>query len=149
MVEEATALGLVGAHEKGVASTIDLDAAYDLVLVENVQIQQVLINLIHNAVQAMAESPERYLHISSGLDGQGCVRISVADTGKGIAADMIPRLFEAFETSKADGMGLGLSICRTIVEAHGGRIWADTRSGGGTIFHFTLMLADSDESTSD
>lgn len=149
MVEEATALGLVGAHEKGVGSTIDLDGANDLVLVENVQIQQVLINLIHNAVQAMAESAERYLHISSGPDGQGCVLISVADTGKGIAADMIPRLFEAFETSKADGMGLGLSICRTIVEAHGGRIWAETRPGGGTIFHFTLMLADSDGPESD
>ena len=142
MVEEAAALALVGAHEKGVGSTIELDAVHDLVLVENVQIQQVLINLIHNAVQAMASSSTRMLNISSTLDRQGCVRISVSDTGNGIAADMIPRLFEAFETSKDDGMGLGLSICRTIIEAHGGRIWAETRPAGGTIFHFTLMLVD-------
>ncbi len=149
VVEEAAALGLVGAAQKGIRATFALDPATDWVLVENVQIQQVLINLIHNAVHAMADGPRRELHISSAPEEANLVRVTVADTGTGIAPDMLPRLFQAFETSKEEGLGLGLSICRTIVEAHGGRIWADPRPDGGTAFRFTLMLAGPEETAND
>lgn len=149
VIEEAAALGLVGAAQKGIRATFALDPATDWVLVENVQIQQVLINLIHNAVHAVADGPRRELNISSAPEEANLVRVTVADTGTGIAPDMLPRLFQAFETSKEEGLGLGLSICRTIVEAHGGRIWADPRPNGGTAFHFTLMLADPEENAND
>lgn len=149
VIEEAAALGLVGALQSGIRATITLDPATDLVRVENVQIQQVLVNLIHNAVHAMTNSSRRELHISSVPDEAGLVRVSVSDTGAGIAKDMVPRLFQAFETSKEEGLGLGLSICRTIVEAHGGRIWANSLPAGGTAFQFTLMLAEPEEAASD
>ena len=149
VIEEAAALGLVGAAQKGIRATFALDPATDWVLVENVQIQQVLINLIHNAVHAVADGQRRELHISSAPEDADLVRVTVADTGTGIAPNMLPRLFQAFETSKEEGLGLGLSICRTIVEAHGGRIWADPRPDGGTAFHFTLMLADPEETAND
>jgi len=103
-----------------------------------VQVQQVLVNLIRNAVQAMAGSRARELTIATAPEAEGCVQVTVADTGEGIAAEMQSRLFQAFATDKAGGMGLGLSICRTIIEAHGGRIWATPGPEGGTAFHFTL-----------
>jgi two-component system sensor kinase FixL len=149
VVEEAAALALVGAAAKGVHTTITLHSGCDPVLVENVQVQQVLVNLIRNAVEAMAGTARRELHITSAPDEGDTVRITVTDTGEGLMAKMLPRLFEAFETSKEDGMGLGLSISRTIVEAHGGRIWAEARPEGGTAFHFTLMRAEPEEAGND
>lgn len=141
MVREAAALGLIGAREAGVAVTIAFhDEAY-AVIADCVQVQQVLVNLIRNAVQAMAGSRARELTIATAPEAEGCVQVTVADTGEGIAAEMQSRLFQAFATDKAGGMGLGLSICRTIIEAHGGRIWATPGPEGGTAFHFTLRRA--------
>lgn len=144
LINEAVVLGLIGAREAGVEPRFDLDPYASPVLVDKVQIQQVLINLIRNAMQAMeaAGSEERVLTISSRVDDQPTLaRITVADTGPGVAPEVAEKLFTAFVTTKAEGMGLGLSICRTIVEANGGRIWMESRPGGGTIFHFTLPRA--------
>ncbi|WP_107953475.1 PAS domain-containing sensor histidine kinase [Sphingomonas faeni] len=141
LVEEATSLGLLGAHEAGITVVNKASPSPVMVRVDRIQIQQVLVNLIRNAIHSMAGSPDRTLSIATAPEREGWVQITVADTGFGIDSEVRARLFEAFATTKEDGMGLGLSICRTIVEAHGGRIWADGVATGGTAFHFTVPLA--------
>jgi len=145
LINEAVVLGLMGAREKGVEPRFDLDPYASPVLVDRVQIQQVLINLIRNAVEAMTDSPVRQLIVTSRPDQRGFVRVIVADTGPGVTAEVAAQLFTAFVSTKAEGMGLGLSICRTIVEANGGRIWMERGAGGGTEFHFTLVSAKAEE----
>lgn len=139
LVREAASIALNTALVRGYDLRIAVPPA--LVLVDRVQIQQVLINLIRNAREAMAEGERRELTVASAPTGDGSVQVSVADSGPGIAPEIADRLFDAFSSTKADGMGLGLSICRTIVESNGGRIWTEPRPGGGTVFHFTLPLA--------
>ena len=141
LVTEANALGLVGSPEYGIEVDLELDASAQKVLVDRIQIQQVLLNLIRNAIDAMIDSIVRVLTISSQPAGDGMVRISVADTGRGVSEEIAAQLFQPFVTSKERGMGIGLSICRTIVEAHGGQIWCERRPTGGTIFHFTIPEA--------
>jgi two-component system sensor kinase FixL len=139
LVEEASALALIGAREYGVRVSYRFDPAVDPVLVDKVQVQQVVVNLIRNAVDAMTTSPHRELTIITDVaDDVGLARVSVADTGPGLSPEIADRLFEPFVTSKSQGMGVGLSISRTIVEAHGGRIWAETNVNGGATFRFTL-----------
>ena len=141
IINEASVLGLMGAREKGIEPIFDLDPYASPVFVDRIQIQQVLINLIRNACEAMSHSAVRHLTVSSRSDQPGFVRVTVADTGPGILPEVADQLFAAFVSTKTDGMGLGLSICRTIIEAHGGRIWMEPREGVGTAFHFTLMRA--------
>nr|WP_314442454.1 PAS domain S-box protein [uncultured Sphingomonas sp.] len=141
LIAEANALGLVGSREYGVEVDIDLDPQATDVLVDRVQIQQVLLNLIRNGIDAMIGSRVRQLTITTNRDGEEMVRISVADTGKGIAPEMAGQLFQPFVSNKEHGMGIGLSICRTIIEAHGGKIWFEPGPGGGTVFHFTVPEA--------
>jgi two-component system sensor kinase FixL len=138
VVEDAAALALIGAREHLVTTRLQLDPSADAVFADRVQIQQVLVNLIRNAVDAMADSQRRELTISSQRLDSGPVQVSVTDTGSGISDDFRERLFQPFMTTKAEGMGVGLSISRSIIEAHGGRIWADADPRGGTVFHFTL-----------
>jgi two-component system sensor kinase FixL len=145
LINEAAVLGLMGSSEKGISVAFDLDADASPVLVDKVQIQQVLINLMRNAVEAMSATEARRLVISSMREEPGLARVSIADTGPGIAPEVAKDLFTAFVSTKADGMGLGLSICRTIVEANGGQIWAEPRPGGGTIFHFTLIRPEAEQ----
>lgn len=143
MVEEAAALALVGVREIGVSVRLDYDPAVRLVLADRVQIQQVLVNLIRNAVDAMESLPRRDLTISVGRHDDLAL-VSVADTGAGIAPEIAENLFAPFMTTKRDGMGVGLSISRTIIEAHGGRLWAEDTQGGGATFKFTLKTVEGD-----
>jgi two-component system sensor kinase FixL len=138
LVEEASALALVGVKDLGIRVTFHFDPTVELVLADRVQIQQVLLNLIRNAMDAMETAPRRDLLISVGPTGDDMVEVSVADTGSGIEPEVADQLFQPFITTKRHGMGVGLSISRTIVEAHGGRIWVEPNPGGGTIFRFTL-----------
>ncbi|MBN8814414.1 MAG: PAS domain S-box protein [Sphingomonas sp.] len=142
LIDEAARLALTGARERGVRTFFDLAPDAGRVVVDRVQIQQVLVNLLRNAVEALRDRPVRDITIATARAANGMVLVSVEDKGPGI--DPAIELFQAFSASKKGGMGLGLSICRTIVEAHGGRIWADPRPGGGTIFRFTVISADSE-----
>jgi two-component system sensor kinase FixL len=145
LVEGASALALVGAKELGVHVTMSFDPNLDLVLADRVQIQQVMVNLLRNGIDAMRASKHRELkvNIAPGEDGFTVVRVS--DTGVGISDEVRDRLFEPFMTTKKEGMGVGLSICRTIIEAHGGAIWAENNSEGGATFAFTLPIAEAAE----
>ncbi len=145
LIEEASALALVGAKDQGVRVRFQLDSAIDFVLADKVQVQQVLLNLIRNAVEAMAESQKRELIVSSTPSEDKLIKVSVADTGSGVTPEMASQLFHPFVTTKRHGMGVGLSISRTIVEAHGGRIWVEPNPGGGTIFSFTLRAVSKEE----
>jgi two-component system, LuxR family, sensor kinase FixL len=138
LVEEASALALVGAKERGVRVRFSLDPSVDLVLADKVQIQQVMLNLVRNAIEAMEQQNRRELVIATMPAASGMVAVTVADTGSGIAPDIAAQLFQPFVTSKPQGMGVGLSISRTIIEAHGGQISVEPNPGGGTVFRFTL-----------
>ena len=143
LITEANALALVGSREHGIEVQVQLDPDADLVFVDRIQIQQVLTNLIRNAIDAMIDSSQKSLIIRTAADPQDYVTVTVEDTGPGISESVVAELFQPFVTSKSAGMGIGLSICRTIVESHGGRIWFEERPGGGTAFHFTLPSAGS------
>jgi signal transduction histidine kinase len=140
MFEEALAIATAGAGRKA-AVRREFDAAADGVLADRVQLQQVMVNLIRNAVEAMAEAPRCELTIGGRAGPAGVVEAFVSDTGSGLPPELVPRLFEPFVTDKADGMGIGLSVCRSIVEAHRGAIRAETAPGGGATFRFTLERA--------
>lgn len=141
LVSETGGFAAIDARQQNIHVTFDLDPDASPVLIDRIQIQQVLLNLLRNAIEAMADSPMREITVTTRNDGDEMVRVTVADTGPGVDPDLCNRLFTAFATTKADGMGLGLSICRTIVEANGGRIWMEPDPSGGAQFHFTLIKA--------
>jgi two-component system sensor kinase FixL len=111
------------------------------VLVDKIQIQQVLINLIRNSIEAMGTLDKRELTLSTVLVDAEFAQVTVADTGPGIPLRVSKRLFQPFVTTKRTGMGIGLSICQSIVSEHSGRIWAEPSPGGGVAFHVRLPLA--------
>jgi two-component system sensor kinase FixL len=141
VVEEASALGLIGAARAGIRLDLELGSELPPVNINEIQIQQVVMNLVRNGVEAMAASEKRDLTIKTALDHEDAVEIAISDTGPGLAEEVEERLFQPFVTTKAGGMGIGLSISHSIVEAHGGRLWATPNPDGGTVFHFTLPLA--------
>jgi two-component system sensor kinase FixL len=141
LLEEAAALALVGAREQGVRVSLRCDHDLPEIIVDKIQIQQVALNLIRNAVEAMETTSRRELIIGVARQ-KAFAFFSVADTGTGIAPEIAQCLFQPFVTSKVNGMGVGLSICRTIIEAHGGRINARANDGGGTVFEFTLPFTE-------
>jgi two-component system sensor kinase FixL len=137
-IEEASALAMLGIAYK---LTLELRVSPDATraMIDKVQIQQVLFNLIRNAAEAMADNLPGAISISVTRDGQ-MAEIGVSDTGPGLSEEVRAKLFQPFVTSKPSGMGVGLSVCRTIVEAHGGRIWANAAPSGGTLFKFTIPI---------
>lgn len=144
LVNEASALALMSVDSRSLELDVKITQG-KLVVVDRVQIQQVLLNLIRNAVEAMEESPFKRLAITSRKAGKGMVEVVVADSGPGLAPEVAENLFQPFLTTKAAGMGVGLSISRTIVEAHEGRIWAEPSELGGAAFHLTLPVAERPE----
>ena len=145
LIEEASALALVGAKEAGIHVSFEFAPAANQVLVDKIQVQQVLLNLMRNAMEAMQDAERRELKISTRFSDPGMVEIAVADTGLGIAPEIAEKLFQPFITTKQQGMGVGLSISRTIIEAHGGRLWVEVNAGGGTVFRLTLRSAEAEE----
>lgn len=144
LIEEAGALGLAGAREQNVQLRFNLNPDADLVLADRVQIQQVLVNLFRNALEAMAQTPRRELVATNRKAADDLIEVSVSDTGTGFHDDVMPNLFKTFFTTKDSGMGVGLSISRSIIEAHGGRMWAENNDAGGATFRFTLPAAPSE-----
>src|SRR5690606_26736052 len=137
LINEASALAFVRSGSKSFEFNVRVDPD-DLVLVDRVQIQQVLLNLIRNAIEAMEGTRFGRLTITAVHREPGFIELIVSDSGPGLAPEAADRLFEPFVSTKRTGMGVGLSICRAIVEAHEGRIWADASPMGGASFHFTL-----------
>lgn len=138
LVQGAAELVSLPAKQRRVEVRLDLQPRGQRVLADRTQVQQVLVNLMHNAIEAMEESERRSLTVTARPVEGEMVEIAVADTGPGIPPEIAADLFKPFNTTKRSGMGVGLSVCRTIVEAHGGRIQAEPNSGGGTVFRFTL-----------
>jgi two-component system sensor kinase FixL len=145
MIEEASALALVGAKDKGVRVRFAFAPRLNYVLADKVQVQQVLLNLIRNAIDAMETTSTRELVVATSPASDNMIEISVADTGGGIAPEIADQLFQPFITTKSHGMGVGLSISRTIIESHGGSITQRPNPGGGTIFTFTLPVVNKEE----
>jgi len=139
VVQESMALARLGMKDRGLKVRLRLDGEASWAMVNRIQIQQVLVNLIRNAIEAMAESTRRELVVATASGGPDMIEVSVADSGPGLSAAISSELFKPFVTTKPEGMGVGLAICQTIIEAHGGKIWVEPNSYGGTIFRFTVQ----------
>jgi two-component system, LuxR family, sensor kinase FixL len=138
MVKEASVLALVGPSASGVRTRVRLDPEAPHFVGNRIDIQQVLINLMRNSLEAMAEADRRGMSVTTTLRGSDLVEFAVADSGPGIDPDVADRIFEPFVSTKRGGMGIGLSICRSIIESHGGFLEFEPNPEGGAVFHFTL-----------
>jgi two-component system sensor kinase FixL len=139
LVTQACALAALGENMPSIRCDIAIEDETLMVIVDRIQIQQVILNLVRNACEAMPDFGEIVI---SAKQGDDMIRISVTDNGPGIERGKEEHMFEPFVSSKANGMGLGLAICRTIIEAHGGHLWCDTPAGGGAAFHFTVPVSE-------
>lgn len=142
LVEEAGALALVGSREKGVRTVFEFMPGAEMVMVDHIQIQQVLTNLMRNAIEAMKDASRKELIVRTQPTKPGEVAITVEDTGSGIPEEISAQLFKPFTTTKPGGMGIGLSISKRIVEAHGGTMTVSHTASGGASFQFTLPAYD-------
>lgn len=135
------AVALLGPLDSEVALMAVADPDLPDVAVDRIQVQQVLVNLIRNALEAMQGCAERRLTIAAAAPSSGQVEFSLTDTGRGLPAEVAAKLFQPFVSTKKDGMGVGLSICRSIIAGHQGTIWAEPNPQGGTVFRFRLPVA--------
>lgn len=144
IVEEAASLALLGVEGKGIRTRMVLADGLPPGLINRTQIQQVVLNLVRNGVDAVGDRDVRRLIITTAPSEDGKIEVSVADSGTGLPEAIRANLFKPFVTTKAGGMGIGLSVSRSIVEAHGGRLWAEAGESGGAVFRFTLPVAAED-----
>src|SRR5262245_10072117 len=145
LIEEISALALVAAKEHSVRVIFQFDPSADLVLVDKVQVLQVLLNCLRNAWEPLKQSDRRELVVSTTPAADNMIAVSVADTGPGVDPQIASQLFQPFVTTKRQGMGIGLSISRTIIESHGGQVTMEPNPGGGSIFRFTLRAVTPEE----
>jgi two-component system, LuxR family, sensor kinase FixL len=138
VIEEAVALTRTSVRDASLTLDMQIDRPGFQVDIDKIQVQQVLFNLLRNGIEAMEGQPRRDLVVTTSLVQGGMVEISVADAGPGLVDEVRAKLFQPFITTKPNGMGIGLSVCRSIVEAHQGRLWAGDNPGGGTVFRFTV-----------
>jgi two-component system sensor kinase FixL len=138
VIEEAIALAVAAAERKGAHVDLRVLPEARAAFVDRIQVQQVLLNLIRNAIEAAPEADRPRLIVATTGAGAAEIEVSVTDFGPGLPAEVRAKLFQPFVTTKANGMGVGLSICRSIIEAHGGRMWAEDNPVGGAVFRFTV-----------
>ena len=141
VIKDSLSTVLFGAADAKIDVETNLDADIPDVLVDKIQIQQILVNLVRNSMEAMSESPKRILTVTAGRGEPGFANVAVQDTGPGLPKDVLARLFQPFVTTKASGMGLGLMICQTLAEANGGRLWYIKDLPVGAGFSFSVPLA--------
>ena len=140
VIEEACALAFVGAKNSGIKGNMEFSAELPLLLIDKIQIQQVIVNLVRNSIDAMQESRSGQVVVRSRDTGTGFAEVSVIDNGPGVAEDVRSNLFLPFTTTKASGTGLGLAVCKSIIDAHGGRLWYEPNPPGGAAFNFTIPI---------
>ena len=138
MIQEMLTLLKGEATRFSIGMRTDLSTELPKIMVDRVQLQQVFMNLMLNGIEAMEDSGGELTVKSELQDGQ--LQFSVSDTGVGLPAEKMDQIFSAFFTTKSQGSGMGLAISRSIVESHGGRLWADANDGRGATFHFTLPI---------
>ena len=142
IVEEAIGFAEIEARKAAVAIQVSIPPDLPPVFADRIMIEQVVLNLVKNGIESMQQTPPdaRALNLAARLDGEGMVEVTVADRGCGMTDDQVERLYTPFFTTKAEGMGMGLNICRSIVEFHDGRLWVQPNPGGGSVFRFTLPV---------
>jgi PAS domain S-box-containing protein len=142
VVEDAVGFAEIEARKAGVAISVDIPGDLPAVFADRIMIEQVVLNLVKNGIEAMQQTPaaRRELVVTARPDEARMVEVAVADRGQGIDAEKTEQLFAPFYTTKPEGMGMGLNICRSIIEYHDGRLWAQTNPGGGSVFRFTLPI---------
>ena len=142
VIEEAAALALIGASDRHIELIFSLDDSLPPVLMDRIEVQQVVLNILRNAIEAFEGPDERKIHITTQATGPRQVHVAIRDNGPGLAPGIADNPFRPFQTTKADGLGIGLAISRTIIDAHGGRLWAESPQEGGAVFHFSLPVGD-------
>ena len=140
VVEEAAALALIGASERHIELIFFLDDALPPVLMDRIEVQQVVLNILRNAIEAFEGPGERKIRLSTQAAGPQQVQVNIRDNGPGLAPHVADDPFRPFQTTKEDGLGIGLAISRTIIDAHGGRLWAESPPEGGAVFRFLLPV---------
>ena len=142
VVEEAAALALIGASDRNIELVFSLGDTLPPVLIDRIEVQQVVLNILRNAIEAFEGSGERKIRIATWAASAQRIQVDIRDNGPGLAPSIVDNPFRPFQTTKADGLGIGLAISRTIIDAHGGRLWAESPQEGGAVFHFSLPVGD-------